>query len=494
MIDVAAIIAEIKAGLPNESDRLTRAASQIAIYRNDFGPFLDDRGDDYESPQHQRTEPLMNQIIVTLTKHLYARGPAREIQDNPDLSGWLNEQYQREGLDGLLQEADRLALAGDFAAIQVVGPSSDDDPIESVHRPVRFILWGADQFVAWLDPKDPKRPIAVATLDYFDCRRRLRLYTAEKRYTFESSKNAPLQTSGGTAYTLVGEEDNYYGIIPFAYIHANYPATDFYNHGPGAILAQANCYLNHDLTDVGESLGYARKPVIIEQGNETDPPKPLRPGSRWKIKGKFTSDGVGIPASVEYLQPDVSFVEASWADTNTYIDLTMMLVGCPPSAVRLAGKPGQSGIAILVENQPLVDWATARQRPFASYEQLLALVAIAVGRAEYERMEMPAPIINDRSVVLDHHQAYRLSLRWPTLRPDVPLTMAEQTSQDASDLALGLSSRIKIIMRRYSMSREEAIAFLETVKDDLAKEIQVGLPPLSTLPLPQSATTSDTEE
>ena len=472
MLDLAAIASEVERGCPNETTRTDSARECIDFYRGDFGAYASRPADgDYEAPRYRRNSLIMQRVVNVLTEHLYAKGPAREFPDGPDLTAWLQDQYQRAGLDGLMQEADRLAFAANVAAIQVV---DNDDP----ERPVRFQLWPADQFVVWVDPADPTRPAAVATIDLYDETRRVRLWTAESVLTFRSAKLMPGQTAGGTALRLQADDENYLGCLPFAFVHAVPPTTQFWSSGPGACLKEMNDYINFSLTDVGDSLRYCAKPILTEYGCGSNPPR-FSPGVVWHMTAAALDEARnGIPPRAEYLQPDPSFVDAHWGDLASYIDHVLETIGVPPATIRMVQASAKSGLAIVAEQLPLILWATGRQRPFAVTERELARVTIKVGEAVLHRLGAAAP------AWLDPGQADVLALRWPSLVPDVPAIGAEADAADQRSLALGILSRIQLVMRRFNLTREAALAHLQAVADDLAEEAKLGLPPIPTTTLP----------
>ena len=472
MLDLAAIIAEVEKGCPNEVARQDSARECVDFYRGDFAAYTSRPAkDDYEAPRYERVSLIMQRVVNVLTEHLYAKGPAREFPDAPDLTAWLQGQYQWGGLDGLMQEADRLAMAADVAAIQVV---DNDDP----ERPVRFQVWPADQFVVWVDPADPTRAAAVATIDLYDQTRRMRLWTAESVLTFATDKLMPGQTADGTAYRLQAEDDNYLGCLPFAFVRAVPATTQFWSSGPGSCLKGMNDWINYSLTDVGDSLRYCAKPILAEYGCGSKPPQ-FRPGVVWHMTAAALDEARnGIPPRAEYLQPDPSFVDAHWGDLQSYIDHVLETIGVPPAAVRMVQASAKSGLAIVAEQLPLILWATGRQRPFAVTERELARVTIKVGEAVLHRLGAPSP------AWLDPGQADVLALRWPSLVPDVPAIGEEADAADQRSLALGILSRIQLVMRRFNLTREAALAHLQAVAADLAEETKLGLPPIPTTTLP----------
>lgn len=455
MIDIAALDEEIRGGLRNQRDRLDCARANLDFLRGDFdayGPQYPD-GSDVEPPKYPRQSLFMQQVVDKLTSHLYAKGPAREFED-AGTTAWLQEQYQRAGADAIMQEADRLSLAADAAAIQAVGPDESSPT-------VRLHLWDASQFCVWESPDDPLKVDAVATIDMYDGRRRLRLWTADRLVTYQTDRVMPGQTAGGTAYHLVADKDNAYGVIPFAFTHARRPSTDFWAKGPGTNLRRANDYINFGLTDSGASLGFAIRPILEVNGNAGVPPK-ARPGAVWyNVSAAADVAGNGIPPENKYLQPDVGWVDVYWSDTQSFIDATLETLGIPKAAYRMVDTSAKSGAAIVAEQMPLVQRAIGLQRPWGDYERDLARVVLAVGGRD------PSP-------------ADRMTLRWPSMLPDVPMYGSEAQAADEADLDLGIVSRIQVVMRRQSMTREQAILHLKQVAEDKVEEGALGLVPADT--------------
>jgi hypothetical protein len=463
---------EVLAGFQDhERKRMDRARKAYEFFRGDFSRYSPRvRTGIYQPSRYQRTSLLMQRIVEALTKHLYGRGPARSIPDAEAASEWLDAQYAREGVDALMQEADRLACVGDVCAVQVAATGDPD-------RPVKFFLWPAHQLVVWEAEDDPTRPDAVATIDFYDQRRRLRLWTAEEFRTYETNRGD--DTAGGTAFYPAGPaEDNYFGVLPFAFVHFNPPNCEFWSGGPGDHLTEANDYINFFLTEMGDSIRYCAKPILKAFGirDGWTPPQGSEPGDVWTPPAAYTdASGNGIPPELGFLQPDLTFISEAWADAQSYIDHTLQCNNCPPAEIRMEQGAAASGVAIVMEQLPLVIRAQGRQRAFVRYERDLARVCLAVGAAELGQLDRP-----DAS--LDPSLAEELALRWPSMLPDVPGATEAQDKADLEALETGQTSRIQIAMRKFNMTREQAVQHLKDVADDLAEESRLGLPPIPTLP------------
>lgn len=486
MIDDAlldAMLTEVAGGCDNDETRRRRAGRCIDFYRGSFEPHCTIRqAEGWDCDSVLRILTVMQQVVNQLTRHLYAIGPAREFPDNPNLTAWLQKVYQRADADAKLQEADRLAHAGDVAAIQA-------EPTGNPEFPVRFLIWGADEFTPFADPTDPTRAAAVATLDKQDEQRRFRLWTDEAVYSYQGAKLAPGQTAGGRTLRSEGSIEHGYGEVPFAFVRVATPTNQFFTPGPGESLARLNEYLILSLTDVGDSLLFVTKPILTTWGCDNTPAKGMKPGSVWKKSAsKVGNDQMPIRPEADYLQPDPVFVEAHWSDIQGYLDISLMCCGVPIATFRLVQTATKSGAAIVAEQMPLILRAVERQRPAAHWERDLARATIAVGRAELIRLGAEVP------AWLDPAEADRMQLRWPSMVPAVPMFGQQQAQEDSLNLALGLTSRIQLAMRKLNLPREQAVKHLQQVAADLKEEATIGLPPLPATPsITESATNADAD-
>jgi hypothetical protein len=472
MIDINAVEDEILAGLPNEeaNGRIKCALKNLDYYQGNFEkyPYRPDDGTPYQDPRYRRTSAIMQRIVKVLTGNLYQQGPNRSIPTDTAAEDWLNGVYKANAIDARLQQADRLACIGDVCAIQVV----DNIGPDSFYRPVKHVLWGAESFYVWLDPEDQTRPEAVATKDEYDNQRRLTLWTSLERRTYLTDKLKPGQTADGRAYKLVQRIPNPFGLIPFSFVHFEFPTTDFWSGGPGDELRNVNDYINFRLTETGDNLRYVGRPLGIAQGvsPEWRPPSPIRPGDFMSLPaGGLNAAGQGPGPDLKYLQADMGFIESEWSDLNAYIDHTLEMHGVPPATIRMVQDSARSGVSIIAEQAPLILWAKSRQRPFAYYESDLARITLAVGGMHLTANGLPAPGSTTE-------EDPGLVLRWPDMFPDMP--GPERDLSDQWLLDNKLTSRTMILMRREGLTREEAEEKLEEIAEDLAKEQQLFPPPM----------------
>ncbi len=463
-------------GLGNERPRLDDALFNLEFYRGDFRRFpVRPPGGAYDAQRYPRYSLVMQRVVNVLAANLYRVGPSRALKAPAGLprrpheaaGEWLNRVYRRNAADALWQEADRMAAVSEVAAFQV---SATPDP----GRPIRIQLWDASQFCVWEDPDDPARPLAVATLDKYDEQRRLRLYTAELRRTYLTGRLGPGDTAGGTAFRFAGEEANPHEVIPFSFVHFNYPCCDFWGGSPGVYLRSVNDGMNFGLTEGFDCIRYNLRPIILFKNVRPGyrPPSPLQPGDVWDLaRATNAADEAAGEADVRYLQADSAFVAAGWDDFQNYLDHVLEMVGVPPATVRMVQDAARSGVSIVAEQIPLILWAEGRQRPFSGYEDDLARLVLTLG-AGHLGSQADATY---RATAEDLESAAAdpgLVLRWADMWPSLPGGDRDRADQWLLDNAL--ASRTQILMRRDKLTREEAEARLREVAEDLRRERGLG--------------------
>jgi hypothetical protein len=466
LIDLNALNEEILGGLKNEESRLDDAAEAADFFRGRFDAYGSRPPTSaWEGARYKRESRIMTWLVETLAMNLYAAGPARQMPDHPAASEWLNGIYKTSAIDALLQSADEWATVGQVCAVQVI---ATDDPA----RPIRHALWPAHQFCIWESEEDPLCPEAVVTIDRYDNRRRVRLWTSDARRTYTSEKLMPGQTTGGRELTLRQAIPNPFGILPFAFVHYKLATTEFWSSSPGQAFVLLNDYTNGSLTESGDGIRYCGKPIIVGTGVRPGwrPSTPVQPGDMWfppSDAGDVDGGGGAGQAELGYLLPDMGFVEAHWSDLQGYLDHSMECAGVPTNLFRLtAGAP--SGLAIIAEQLPLILRAEGRQRPFSHYELALARVTLAVGAAHLGAQSPGSGLAVAAEQLRQAAADPGLTLRWPCMRPK--LTGAEAIASDQASLDDHTKSRTMIVMERESMTREEAEDYLDQVAEDLIRE------------------------
>jgi hypothetical protein len=462
-----------KNGLQHERARLDDALFNMEFYEGDFTRFPPrSRGNlTYDAGRFPRCSLVMQRVVDTLSKNLYAQGPQRRLvapEGSPArpydaATAWLDACYSRNRVDAIWQRADAFGAISEAAAFQV---SAQADP----RQPIKIRLWDASQFCVWMDPDEPTVPIAVATLDVYDERRRLRLYTAEVIRTYMSQVLSPGQTSGGRDFKFRGEVANPYGLTPFSFAHFDLPVTEFWSGSPGTYLRDVNDAVNFQLTEGFDCIRFNLRPILLFKNVRPGyrPKTPVEPGDVWDLSAAADASGESrAEPGAEYLQADSSFVAAGWDDLQAYLDHVLEMCGVPPSAVRMVQDSARSGVSIIAEQLPIIGWATRRQRPFGFYEDDLARLVLRVG-ARHLGAQAGREYRVTASQLETVAEEPCLALHWPSLYPRIPGQDADQADQFRLDH--GLVSRTMLLMERESLTREESEEKLEVIAADLARE------------------------
>jgi hypothetical protein len=461
MIELSALHDEVLAGLKNEQNRLDDAKENADFFRGEFDAYGNrPPSSAWEGARNKCDSRIMTWLVETLAMNLYGSGPTRSLPDHKAAAEWLNAIYKTSAMDALLQSADQWSTVSQVSAIQVI-------PTEDQARPVKHALWPAHQICVWESEDDPLIPEAVATIDKYDNRKRLRLWTADARVTYVTDKLESDRGQGQRAYKLVKTEANPFGFLPFSFVHYNFPTTEFWSGAPGTTFKELNDYLNCSLTDSGDSIRFCLKPIVKALGVRAGwrPRTPVQPGDIWDIPAEgMDADGNGIPPDVGYMQPDTNFVDAHWLDLQNRLDHAMQCAGVPPSFFRLVQDSASSGLAIIAEQLPLILRAEGRERTFGYYEAELAKVTLAVGASHLGRNGIAAAAEQLRQAAADPG----LTLRWPCLRPKLSGVEANASNKIALDEKT--ISRTMIVMQRENLTREEAEQYLDQVARDLERE------------------------
>lgn len=474
------ILDEIRGGLQNEKrERLDDAFINRQFYLGKFDAYTSPWRNILD-PRAIRTLPIVRTVANHLAAHLYRSSPERTIKGYDPAADWLEVLYRRNQMDSRLQEADRITTVTDLAAFEVrgmSGPGSD-------RRPVAVDLWPGNDVAIWLDPDDTTTPIAVATLDRYDNQRRCRLWTADYRYTYLTKKwQGPGHaegTAGGTAYFLAATDENPYrdpdgeGIIPFAFVHYNFPATDFHSGGPGTGLRNANDHVNFRLSKIADDVINNRLvPIIRNARADWNFPRGLKAGQWVEIPPAIVdAAGAAVPAEAEYMAPPLDYLQHDREELNSWLDTTLQMEGLPAAAWRLEQTSTMSGIAIIAEQLPLVLRARHRQRPFATYEQDIARLVLRIAAAHARANGVDALPLGDAEGRIDDLEvaAKEGEMHVRFAEPSEELPGPNRDTSDAFQLQNRLTSRTQILMKRENLDRDQAEARMIQVGEDLAQE------------------------
>jgi hypothetical protein len=188
----------------------------------------------------------------------------------------------------------------------------------------------------------------------------------------------------------------------------------------------------------------------------------LRLNSRAQAPG--TAGDFGGPATrpeATYLEAHID-IEGSWSDLRGYYDMVLETARVPRSAWRMEQTGVASGIALIVEQAPLLTRARRRQVSSDVYEDGLGRVVLTCIGNYYRRRALAAEA-----------RAGRLSAIWPM--PNIPIQTDDWLNLQLMREQAGLTSKIMITMETYGCSRDQAIAILDQVRED--RELEETLLP-----------------
>jgi hypothetical protein len=461
---LARLEGEVEKGLPCEQDRLAEAIRNEAFWNLAGEHYIQSR--EGESPfdyqgREKRQSGFLRECVEVLTDDLYCPGPTRTFSV-PAAHEVMEKVWTDNLIDALMLHADQLSHVNHIAAIQV-------DAGEGVfaERPCTLRLWGREEFVAWTDPDDPCKVLAVCTIDRCDQTTRYRLWTDESVRTYLTHKAGG--TSGGRVAYLVSDEPNTYGVVPFGFFWYDLPLKCFEPTSPGSFLTAAELRIDDRLSRLDESVNKHLNPLPVAEG-VPDGWSPVIEPQRFVILRNqgpvYGANGYapGPPARLYYLQATPG-IEAAWTDLMNVINLWLEAARVPLSSVRMETSGVTSGIALLAESAPLLKRAR-RRRAVASYVEayLVKIVLTCLGN-HYGKPELTAAA-----------KSGTVALAWP--EPRIPIPGPDRDDEDERGIKLGVKSRLQVIQERYSLTREQSIAFLRQLAEDrrIEEEIDPDLP------------------
>ena len=463
---------EVIAGLPCERKQLDHAIENQACYDLDADRYIPMReaesSFDYAG-RPKRESGLVREVIDIACEDLYCPGPARTFDDAAGLA-FLEKVWQDNLIDALMQKADVLATLNDVCAIQVdAGQGKFDE------KPITYHLWGREEFVAWTDPNDAKRVVAVCTIDRFDMTTTYRLWNDKEVRTYRTKKAA--DTTGGRVATQVSAEPHDYGCLPFAFVHYELPVRRFSTPGLGTFVRKAEIRLNDRLSRLDESILKHLNPVAVAENLPSDwspvlePQRFLRIYSAGPQMGAGGYEPTGNPR-LYYLQATID-VAGAWDDAMRHLNQILEACRIPLSAVRMEQSGVASGVAIICEQAPLLKRARKRRMPFGVFESDLSRTTLLCGGNHYDRPELVTAA-----------RKGRLSLGFP--EPTIPVPTLDRNQMDEADITLGVKSLTMVVMERDGCTREQALQLLDQIRTDRTKEGQID--PESRAVLAQAAT------
>jgi hypothetical protein len=453
--DLASILKEVKQGCPTQESSLVHARELQDWYDGDSEKYIAFKpAEDALSwlTRPKRVSFITRQAVNKLCSHLYKPGPRhRRITSDAALDAWYNNVAQDIQLNGLMQQADRLATLHGLCAIGIY-------PTGNPGRPINYHLFPRQDFVYWASPDDPRVATAVCTITRVDHDTiRYRLWTRSHYYTFFKGKTWGYTPGGWNVarFDPGSSGPHPYGVLPFAFVTHELPTTELETRGLGHLLAKINRALNIDKSNLAlwvhhyaRPLGFVSgvgpewRPKFIDGGFVTLPAKPDSTESAPTVpEAKYLESSIDIAALREYIRG-----EANEALKELDIPITIEAAsdGGGGGGARMA-----SGVAIAASDADLITYAKGRQPLYELHEtrlvSLVCRIAASVGAAAGIAADLLGAVAADPS----------LRIAWP--EPSIDLPGPDRDNADTFELVNDLTDPIELLMRRQGLSEPEAI-------------------------------------
>ena len=248
-------------------------------------------------------------------------------------SRFLEQVYETNHIDCVMQHAEAQATLNDVCAVQVKCTNDPDKPVD-------LQLWGGDEFTVFTDPEDPRQAFAVVTIDRYNQRTRYKLWFEDEVRTYLTDQYIADKTAGArVAIQARTGERNTYGCIPFAFLHYRAPVRQFWTPGPGTFLRKAELRINDRLSELDELISKYGRPIgVFRNVSPTFTPE-IGPGRFMRLcRGGtgYTGEGYadGGEPSAEYLQAQLA-IESIWVDLEKYMKQVATAVNLPYTALEL---------------------------------------------------------------------------------------------------------------------------------------------------------------
>jgi hypothetical protein len=454
---------DVELGLRSQQRRLDTAAVAQGFWDYDGKQFMQLYLRDAETPFDYVARPyreagLTRQLIEILCAHLYSPGPGRVWTLPGQASGtetagnkFLQKVYADNSIDSLMNRADQLSTLSNVAAVQV-----DVDEGVFQDKPVTLRLWGAEDFAVWTDPDNRTVGKVCCTVDRFETRATYRLWTDGGCYVYQADEKTV--TTGNQVATFEEFIPHKYGCLPFAFVHAVQPITTFWEVGPGPLIVAGEVRCNDRLSRLDESINKHINPIPFAQNVDENWQPIIEPQRFIRIKPSMMRVGPtggfedGPQPLVYYLEAHID-VAGAWDDLQKFLTQILQALHIPAEAVRMEKIEASSGIALIVEQAPLLTRARARHKPFTIYETNIARTILRCAGNHYGRGEL----VSDA-------KTGSLTVAWP--QPSVPVPTQDNLDLLLGQVTAGIKSLVMATMEWYGCDRECAFKILEQVELD----------------------------
>jgi hypothetical protein len=448
---------EVERGLSNERPRLNHAVMARAFYDYEGRRYSTLFTRDAETTfdflgRPYRPSGFTREVVDVLTEHLYCPGPQRTWTDAAGQE-LLDRVYADNHIDALMLRCDQLSTLADVVAIQV-----DAREGQFNDKPITLTLWEAGEFAAWTDPDDCTKIVAVCTIDRHDQQTRYKLWSAEEVWIYQTKKADG--TSGGRVATLQSRLKHDYGCIPFSFYHYEQPIQSFWSTGISELVVNAEIRINDRLSRLDEAINKHLNPLAIAKNADdkfnptVEPQRFIRLNSARMRPGPSGGFESGPDPELSYLQATID-VAGAWDDLLKYINQVLEAVRVPASAIRMEQTGIQSGIALIVEQAPLLTRARRRRYPASIYETNLAKTILTCAGNHYGKQQLA-----------NSAKSGRLVTAWP--KPSVPVPTTDALELGLGEVQAGLKSLLGLIQDWYGVTRDQALELAKQISKDNA--------------------------
>lgn len=453
--DLNAIHEDVEKGLASQEHRLNSAAMAQGFWDFDGKRYMSQFMRDAETPfdyvmRPYRMSGLTRQIVEIITEHLYCPGPGR-TWDQKAGNDFLQIVYQDNSIDAMMHRADQLSSMSDVALMQI-----DADEGIFQDKPITLRLWGAQDFHVWCDPNNRLIPKVVCTVDRYEHGATYKLWTDTHVSLYETPQNENL--AGGKVCKFISADAHQYGCLPFETVHNIQPITSYWEVSGGPMIVQGEIRVNDRLSRLDESVNKHLNPVpILENCDENlhpmlEPMRFIRINNAKMRPGPTGGMEDGPKAAVYFLQAVVD-IAGAWDDLTKFLTQLLQALRIPAEAVRMEKIEASSGIALIVEQAPLLTRARARHAPFSIYETAISRCILRCAGNHYGRPDL----VNDA-------KHGKLTLGWP--QPSVPVPTQDNLDLLLGQVSAGIKSLPMAVSEWYGVDREAAFLLLEQVELD----------------------------
>jgi hypothetical protein len=451
--DLRSILKEVKQGCSSHERCLVKARELQDWYEGDSEKYIAFRpAEDALSwlTRPKRVSFIARQAVNKLTSHLYKPGPRhRRITADPTVDAWYNRVAQDIQLNGLMQQADRLATLHGLVMIGIY-------PTGNPARPINYHLFPRHDFVFWASADDPRVATAVCTITKSGADTiRFRLWTKTHYYTFFKGKTWGYTPGGWNVarFDPAQSGPHPYGVLPFAFVTHELPTTELETKGLGPLLSKINRALNIDKSNLALWVHHYARPLgfVTGVGPEWRPrfidggfvPLVVRHDSTENApvvpEAKYLESAIDIAAIREYIRGEAN-------DALRELGIPLQVT---PDDNGQGGLAQPSGISVTAQEAGVIAYSKGRQPLFELHETRLAQLVCQIGACPVAGL--PSLEAELRAFAEDPS----LRVGWPEVSIDLP--GPDRDNADTFELTNDLTDPIELLMRRQGLTEDEAI-------------------------------------